>query len=248
MKEFENYIECIVKKTNLDKSAREELALELLDHLISLKEEYVKQGMSIEQAKRMAIQHFGEPDSIGGELRKSLFPYERVIKWAAWAFFIPYLSLLVWYLCYGKSGGSHLWSLGVIEHFSRTHDVIWLLRSFFDITPFHTVHLYMTQPQIYTPNLWMLHTYGQSILFIPFGLLVPVLFYRIRTLKAAFSFFIKVTLFTSTLSVVALVSNFDIDEIIFRMMGALIGFVGWRVLRTLKLKKFPELSNTNYVK
>ncbi|MGG0238049.1 hypothetical protein [Bacillus rhizoplanae] len=48
--------------------------------LISLKEEYVKQGMFVEQAKQLEIQHFGELDSIGGELRKSLFPHERVIN------------------------------------------------------------------------------------------------------------------------------------------------------------------------
>ncbi|MGG0276958.1 hypothetical protein [Bacillus rhizoplanae] len=48
--------------------------------LISLKEEYVKQRMSIEQAKQLEIQHFGELDSSGGELRKSLLLHERVIN------------------------------------------------------------------------------------------------------------------------------------------------------------------------
>ncbi|PFX40906.1 VanZ family protein [Bacillus pseudomycoides] len=241
MKEFENYIECIVKKTNLDRSAREELAIELLDHLISLKEEYVKQGMSIEQAKQLAIQHFGEPDSIGGELQKSIFPYEKFIKRSAWSLFVPYILFFIWYQYLGNSVGRE-WFLRIIEQFSRNHDVMWLLRTFIDITPFYTLFLYNI------PGYWIAHVVKPIILLIPLGFLIPILFHRFRSSKAAFMLFVKLTLSIELLYIVMLVGTFDTTNIIFHLVGLLVGFMGWKLLQKLQVKKFPTPSNMNYVK
>ncbi|PHE15872.1 teicoplanin resistance protein VanZ [Bacillus pseudomycoides] len=241
MKEFENYIECIVKKTNLDRSAREELAIELLDHLISLKEEYVKQGMSIEQAKQLAIQHFGEPDSIGGELQKSIFPYEKFIKRSAWSLFVPYILFFIWYQYLGNSVGRE-WFLRIIEQFSRNHDVMWLLRTFIDITPFYTLFLYNI------PGYWIAHAVKPIILLIPLGFLIPILFHRFRSSKAAFMLFVKLTLSIELLYIVMLVGTLDTTSIIFHLVGLLVGFMGWKLLQKLQVKKFLTPSNMNYVK
>lgn len=241
MKEFENYIECIVKKTNLDRSAREELAIELLDHLISLKEEYVKQGMSIEQAKQLTIQHFGEPDSIGGELQKSIFPYEKFIKRSAWSLFVPYILFFIWYQYLGNSVGRE-WFLGIIEQFSRNHDVMWLLRTFIDITPFYTLFLYNI------PGYWIAHAVKPIILLIPLGFLIPILFHKFRSSKAAFMLFVKLTLSIELLYIVMLVGTFDTTSIIFHLVGLLVGFMGWKLLQKLQVKKSLTPSNMNYVK
>ncbi|MGG2015312.1 permease prefix domain 1-containing protein [Bacillus sp. S10(2024)] len=241
MKDFENYIECIVKKTNLDKSAREELTLELLDHLNSLKEEYVKKGMPVKQAKQLAIQHFGEPNSIGGELQKSIFPCEKFIKRFAWSLFVPYLLFFIWYEYLGNSAGRE-WFLGIIEHFSRNHDVMWLLRTFIDITPFYTLFLYNI------PGFWIAHAVKPVILLIPLGFLIPILFHRFRSSKTAFMLFVKLTLGIELLYIVMLVGTFGTTSIIFHLVGLLVGFMGWKLLQKLQAKKFLKPSNMNYVK
>ncbi|MCM3738339.1 permease prefix domain 1-containing protein [Bacillus cytotoxicus] len=241
MKDFESYIECIVKKTALDKSAREELALELLDHLNSLKEEYVKKGMPSKQAKQLAIQHFGEANIIGGELQKSIFPHEKFIKRFAWTLFVPYILLFIWYGYLGNSVGRE-WSLRIIEQFSKNHDVMWLLRTFIDITPFYTLFLYNI------PGYWIVHAVKPVIILIPMGFLIPILFHRFRSPKAAFMLFIKLTLIIELLCIVMLVGTFSTTSIIFHLVGLLVGFIGWKLLQKLQVKKFLTPSNTNYVK
>ncbi|SFD32846.1 VanZ like family protein [Bacillus sp. 491mf] len=241
MKEFENYIERIVKKTALDKAAREELSLELLDHLNSLKEEYIKKGMSAKQAKQLAIQHFGEPNFIGGELQKSIFPYEKFIKRFAWSLFVPYILFFIWYEYLGNSAGRE-WFLGIIEQFSRNHDVMWLLRTFVDITPFYTLFLYNI------PGFWIAHAVKPIILMIPLGFLIPILFHRFRSFKAAFMLFIKLTLSIELLYIVMLVGTFSTTGLILDLVGLLVGFMGWKLLQRLQVKKFIKPSNPNYVK
>ncbi|MDA2386026.1 VanZ family protein [Bacillus cereus] len=242
MKDFENYIECIVKNTNLDRSTQEELALELLDHLTSLKEEYIKKGMSIDQAKQLAIQHFGEPDSIGGELQKSIFPYEKLIKRSAWSLFVAYILFFIWYQYLGNGFGRE-WFLGIIEQFSRNHDVLWLLRTFIDITPFYMLFLHNN-----IPGYWIANAVIPIILLIPLGFLIPILFHRFRSSKAAFMLFVKLTLIIELLYIVMLVGTFDTTNIICHLVGLLVGFMGWKLLQKLQVKKFLTPSNINYVK
>nr|WP_315024575.1 VanZ family protein [uncultured Aminipila sp.] len=72
-----------------------------------------------------------------------------------------------------------------------------------------------------------LYDFGNIAAFIPFGILIPLLF-RIDFRKFII-FFILVILFLETLQSITFLGTFDIDDVISNTLGAIVGFIGYRV-------------------
>ena len=70
-------------------------------------------------------------------------------------------------------------------------------------------------------------TFGNIAAFIPFGVLIPLL-YRIRFGKFI-TFFILAILVLETLQALTYLGSFDVDDVISNTLGAAIGFVMYRV-------------------
>ncbi|GAA0788403.1 permease prefix domain 1-containing protein [Hathewaya limosa] len=62
MREFEIYITNLLKKTNLPVGEREELKMELIQHLNDSKYDYMNEGLSEKQAIQKAIENFNKRD------------------------------------------------------------------------------------------------------------------------------------------------------------------------------------------
>ncbi len=80
MSEFDEYIKSILAYSELSDIEQDELFLEMYDHLNSLKEEYMEQGMNEKEAIYKAIQSFGESKVIGVEINKSVYEVPRPLK------------------------------------------------------------------------------------------------------------------------------------------------------------------------
>lgn len=79
---IEKYIKSIVQKTNLPQSDRDELYFEIYDHLTSLKQEFLDQGKSEEEATTLAIQNFGEASILGTEIEKAMqSSTQKYVQW-----------------------------------------------------------------------------------------------------------------------------------------------------------------------
>ena len=94
MSEFDEYIKSILAYSELSDIEQDELFLEMYDHLNSLKEEYMEQGMNEKEAIYKAIQSFGESKVIGVEINKSVYEVPRPLKVFSKILCIPYI--LIW--------------------------------------------------------------------------------------------------------------------------------------------------------
>ena len=92
MSEFDEYIKSILAYSELSDIEQDELFLEMYDHLNSLKEEYMEQGMN-EKAIYKAIQSFGESKVIGVEINKSVYEVPRSLKVLSKILCIPYIII-----------------------------------------------------------------------------------------------------------------------------------------------------------
>jgi cell division protein FtsW (lipid II flippase) len=82
---IENYISTVCELVK-NKDVHYDIALELKDHIQTLKEEYIDSGLSEEAAIEKAISHMGDPDLIGKQLDKT---HKAKIGWGV---LIPLLA------------------------------------------------------------------------------------------------------------------------------------------------------------
>lgn len=95
-------------------------------------------------------------------------------------------------------------------------------------TSFKSLHeiAYIVPPdQVpYYRYLFIRNIVGNIVLLIPLGFMVPLLWERINTLKAILIFSVLCSFSIETIQYVLTIGVFDIDDIIYNVIGSLIGF------------------------
>lgn len=94
-KQFELYVSRIVNNIDCSDGEKAELAEEMYDHLLMLKQEFQENGLAENQAVQEALQAFGEEREIGNDMQNTMFPYVRFLKWGGSAFCILIAFLLL---------------------------------------------------------------------------------------------------------------------------------------------------------
>ncbi|MGF9936478.1 VanZ family protein [Bacillus anthracis] len=227
---IEKYIKSIVQKTNLSQSDKDELYFEIYDHLTSLKQEFLDQGKSEEEATTLAIQNFGEASTLGTEIEKAMqSSTQKYVQWIGWGLFLPYSFVLLFKLLLGRSA----FYFGNLTYFFETGDWHSIHGGLINLVPFRSTIRYLTEFDSYNIDIILMNTLGNVIIFIPFGFLLPLLFKQINNVKMASKIFIKFILLIESLQLLTFTGVFDIDDIMLNMLGALIGygsFVGMKYI------------------
>ncbi|QUW26164.1 VanZ family protein [Bacillus cereus] len=227
---IEKYIKSIVQKTNLSQSDKDELYFEIYDHLTSLKQEFLDQGKSEEEATTLAIQNFGEASTLGTEIEKAMqSSTQKYMQWIGWGLFLPYSFVLLFKLLLGRSA----FYFGNLTYFFETGDWHSIHGGLINLVPFRSTIRYLTEFDSYNIDIVLMNTLGNVIIFIPFGFLLPLLFKQINNVKMASKIFIKFILLIESLQLLTFTGVFDIDDIMLNMLGALIGygsFVGMKYI------------------
>ncbi|MEC5235845.1 VanZ family protein [Bacillus mycoides] len=218
---IEEYIKSIVQKTNLSQPDRDELYFEIYDHLTSLKQEFLDQGKSEEEATTLAIQNFGEASTLGTEIEKAMqSSTQKYVQWIGWGLFLPYSFVLLFKLLLGRPA----FYFGNLKYFFETGDWHSIHGGLINLVPFRSTIRYLTEFDSYNLDIVLMNTLGNIIIFIPFGFLLPLLFKQINNVKMASKIFIKFILLIESLQLLTFTGVFDIDDIILNMLGALIGY------------------------
>lgn len=76
---LKRYVEKIVNQTECSKEDKEDLFEELYVHVEQLTEDYMREGLSNDEAINRAIAEFGEEHAIGNEIQEAMFPYRKVM-------------------------------------------------------------------------------------------------------------------------------------------------------------------------
>ncbi|MGE6596191.1 VanZ family protein [Bacillus proteolyticus] len=233
---IEEYIKSIVQKTNLSQSERDELYFEIYDHLTSLKQEFLDQGKSEEEATTLAIQSFGEASTLGTEIEKAMqSSTQKYAQWIGWGLFLPYSFVLLFKLLLGRPAVY----FDSLKYFFETGDWHFIHGGLINLVPLKSTIRYLNGFDLthlldpYNIDIVLMNTLGNVIIFIPFGFLLPLLFKQINNVKMASKIFTLFILLIESLQLLTFSGIFDIDDIILNMLGALIGygsFIGMRYI------------------
>lgn len=74
-------LEAHVSGLECSDTEKAEIAEEMLDHLMMLKEEFQKKGYSEHEAINQALLVFGEDKKISSAMQEAMFPYLKFVKW-----------------------------------------------------------------------------------------------------------------------------------------------------------------------
>nr|WP_251376997.1 VanZ family protein [Paenibacillus sp. YPG26] len=94
----------------------------------------------------------------------------------------------------------------------------------YNLVPFETIQQYVLHRQDYNPDTWVKNLLGNIILFIPLGVIFPLLSRRYLRVLPFTRIVVLVLLTVELIQLFTRVGSFDVDDIILNTFGALIGF------------------------
>lgn len=137
--------------------------------------------------------------------------------------FLIYIGALVWLLFCRKQG----WKDGLTYAEMLRQNMI--LKPFYTIDNYINVLLHYPDSPYYQQCL--IELFGNLLMFIPAGWLLPRIFKPMRKFSVFFMTCLFSILFIETFQLLTLLGYFDIDDVILNMIGVLIGFIGYICFR-----------------
>ncbi|MDN4593833.1 permease prefix domain 1-containing protein [Polycladomyces subterraneus] len=199
------YVEEILRESDAEGKERVDLADELYDHLLCIRNEYVEKGMSEAEANQLAMQEFGDSRKIG----RLLNPYRKIVL-AARIFIIYHIIFIT--------------NFFVLEYFLFNTPLYGMIR--IGEIPLIEILIFIFFP--YTVFMYIPHQY--FVMFVMIGLVMPIAWkqthswIRILALSVGISF---VILTGEYLSQEWVVSMFDLKKDWAKAWNTLIQNAGW---------------------
>lgn len=101
----------------------------------------------------------------------------------------------------------------------------------YNLIPFETIRRYIKYYDHFNNLTWVINLFGNVGVFIPFGMLLPLIIVRFRSLPKLLLGTLIVLIMLEFLQMILRVGSFDVDDILLNMIGVSVGFVFY-----LKLK------------
>lgn len=243
---MEEYVEQVVSKLFCTRREKQEIKDELLDHLSNMKLELLEQGYGEQEAEALAIRRFGPVDQISMQMSESMPLVDKYLrKWivalfALYAVAVSYLVLLSpdrW----RRREFTLDWKQRMTEYGVPQYTHI-----FQNTKPLQTLSDYFFNADHYNFANMLYNLLGNVALFMPLGMLVPILFLSFQSIHRVF--------FTALLSSLAIeflqfwfaLGSFDVDDLLLNIVGALLGYTLFRaavwLLDRQKKKRFTDAS------
>ena len=139
-----------------------------------------------------------------------------------WRFaFVVYAAVLLWLLL-GRSRG---WVDGLTYRQMLTENI--------NLKPFYTIDNYINIIAHYPQSNYFRHCiinlFGNILVFIPAGWLIPRLFVTMRKFFAFFFTVLISIVFIELLQLFTLLGHLDIDDIILNLTGMMIGYIFYAI-------------------
>ncbi|RDW19645.1 VanZ family protein [Oceanobacillus chungangensis] len=239
-KKIETYINQIVSQLNCDEDEKREIIDEMQDHLTLLKNEYLDQGFTEEEATQKALISFGEQKPLAKGLQASLFPFYKVSKKGTWILFSLYSFIILFMLLferiiirmtdyyingitYNRYITTPLDSEGISDFLKYNSNFI----------PFKNTIGYLNGTHHVNTDIIINNTLGNILLFLPLGIFLPLLFkkcsrfMKVMVASTIISFTIEI------LQIVLKIGRFDIDDVILNVIGGIIGFLLLKMIKSV---------------
>jgi glycopeptide antibiotics resistance protein len=238
MNSIEKYVDKISNELAYSKTERNEFRLQFIDHINSLKDEYLEKGFSEEESVKSAIKDFGNSDLIKAEINNKVPEKYTIIDTFFCIVFIIYCIFLMLVLLNTARSGS--WVNG-----ARSGG-LWLVKlnsiqfATVNIIPFRTILYYLTIGNKCDTSIIIHNLLGKVILFIPWGILLPLTFKKIRTYKDVTIVTAIVVLLIQIIRTIFPIGVADIDNVILYTLGSIAGFALYKfiikIIKSIKPK------------
>lgn len=249
---IKTYVDQIVKELKCDKNEKADIAEEMIHHLELLKEEYIEEGLSEKEAVQKALKSFGDENTLKEGMQSSVFPGYKLFNYGVKVAFYLYSFIILWNLLIKRIIGRVI-DRGLFNPYfwypENTHSFfsmeVWKLNA--NIIPFKTISRYIIEREHYNVDIILNNTIGNMMIFVPLGILLPILFKKSRSFTKLLTIG-AVSIFTiEALQFFLQIGQFDIDDIILNVAGILLGyalFKGLTILsRQTKWKLLRRITN-----
>lgn len=95
----------------------------------------------------------------------------------------------------------------------------------YNIVPFKTIGMYINQAHRFNFWIWFPNLFGNVVLFIPLGFLIPALFRFARRPLLAVPLLLAVNTLIEVAQLIWHVGSFDVDDIFLNFFGGMLGIV-----------------------
>lgn len=106
-----------------------------------------------------------------------------------------------------------------------------------NLIPFATIDRYFRFFEYFTFTNWFLNIFGNIIIFIPFGFLLPVVVTYFNRFWKLLSITLIVTMSVETLQYVTKVGELDIDDVILNTLGSIMGYILYKIIVKIFTKR-----------
>lgn len=93
----------------------------------------------------------------------------------------------------------------------------------YNVIPFQTIKLYIVNRAYFDLETWIKNLFGNIVLFIPLGVLIPLLNRKFMKSMLFIVMILAVLLSVELLQMVTKVGSFDVDDILLNTIGAVMG-------------------------
>ena len=141
-------------------------------------------------------------------------------------FFFVYCAFMIWLLFFRSSG----WIDGL--NYEQQ------LRQNINLQPFLTIQNYWKVIHNRTNDAALIHSIinlgGNIFLFIPIGVFLPRIYYKLRNFFRFFSVCFGLMFLVEVLQLFTLLGSFDVDDLILNLAGMTFGFICYHLFRKKK--------------
>ncbi|WP_166246101.1 VanZ family protein [Paenibacillus turpanensis] len=213
MNPFDSYLQKILTEINASEEEKQQLYTEFSDHLYHLKVEYISKGYSEIESVQLAITTFGDSKEVAKNMEEVMFPNKHWLNKIAWFGLLMYIAVVLKLLIFDE----------IRMHIREVNQEINYLR--YNLVPFESISTYLMNFHDYNFDTWFFNTFGNVLLFLPFGFLLPVLFSKTRTAIRIICLSLTFSLVIEILQLTTRFGQFDVDDLILNSIGGYIGFI-----------------------
>lgn len=109
-----------------------------------------------------------------------------------------------------------------------------------NLIPFRTIRLYINYFDYFTFPIWFLNLFGNILLFIPFGCLLPIISKKINQFGSVLLLSSLTICMAEIMQHLFMVGELDVDDIILNTLGVIIGYLFYKFCRYLIITRLKN--------
>ncbi|QJD82913.1 VanZ family protein [Cohnella herbarum] len=139
-----------------------------------------------------------------------------------WSIFLVYLSILFKVVLF-KYSHSQSFIIERIQTQLHWESIKIKIYYYSNLIPFRTIYNYVINNENW--RIGYINVVGNTILFIPFGLIISAMMYKSNSNRRIFSYATLTSLSLEVIQLILGLGQFDIDDLILNSIGAIIGIM-----------------------